>query len=678
MLPFARVVTLTSLTCCLAALSADAGVVKLVIEKTLPYAEGKAFGEVGAYRRLIGKVHFAADPIAAANQQVVDLPLAPRNQAGLVEWSADFEILVPVDPARGNRAVLYDVNNRGGRLALGQFSSGADDFLMRQGYTVVWSGWLAETVPGQDRLRMQAPVATNQGQPITGITRSEIVVDEVKPKHTLSQWANQGSYPPTERGLREATLTWRLREKDERVAIPREQWRLEEQTVEADGQRGQLPLIELVVAGGLQPGCIYELVYETQGPIVQGLGLAGIRDLVSFLRHDKSDQNPLRLAEGVSAAKYTYAFGVSQSGRCLRQFLYDGFNADEAGRAVFDGVIPHVAGGGLGFYNHRFALPTRTNGQHDNHLYPADVFPFAYGDQRDPYTGRVDGILRRSRAANVVPKVFHTQSSSEYWHRSGSLVHTDPLGQRDAEIPPEVRIYTYGGTQHGAGSGTPVTGGLGQQIRNPADYRPLNRALLTALDAWVRTGKEPPASVYPKIADGTLAGWRQAESGWQPVPGVQYPQVIQQPENLDRGPEWFTLRRTAIEPPASRGQHYGVKVPAFDRDNRELGCLDLPCVRVSVATYTGWNLRNRAAGAEGELWGLAGGYIPLAKTASERQASGDPRRSLEERYENFAGYRTQYETYARELTAQRYLLEEDLPRLRALVAAREKLFERGE
>jgi hypothetical protein len=360
-------------------------------------------------------------------------------------------------------------------------------------------------------------VATDNGNPITGPVRAEVVADAPADRWNLAQWSNQGSYLPTDRGEKEAVLTWRQRESDSRVIIPRDQWHLEKKTVEEDGDRGQLPQIDLVVQGGIKPGYIYEMVYEAQGPVVQGLGLAGIRDLISCLKNDEAERNPLRLADGKPVAKYAYGFGVSQSGRCLRMFLYDGFNADEQGRKVFDGLIPHVAGAGLGFFNHRFASPTRHNAQHDNHLYPADVFPFAYGDDRDPLSGREDGILRKARASNTVPKIIQTQSSSEYWHRSGSLVHTDPAGKRDVELPPEVRLFCFGGTQHGAGNGVPSTVPTnGQLINNPADYRPLVRALLTALDAWVRNGTEPPPSVYPKIANGTLVPWQEKESGWHP------------------------------------------------------------------------------------------------------------------------------------------------------------------
>jgi hypothetical protein len=654
----------------------DAAVTRIEIKTRKPYLEGRAFDGVGSYERLRGKVFFAVDPKLAANQTVIDLELAPRNDAGLVEFAADVELLAPKELSKANGAMLYDVNNRGGKLALGMFNTGADEFLMRKGYVVLWSGWIAETQPGGGRLRLTAPLAAENGKPLTGPVRAEFVIEAPAERHTLAMWANQGCYEPTERGERDAVLTWRAREKDARVVIPRQQWRLEKRWVEDNGERGQLPLIELVVAGGLQPGYIYELVYEAQGSIVQGVGLAGIRDLLSFLKHESSEKNPLFVAESKKpAAKFAYGFGVSQSGRCLRQFLYDGFNADESGQQVFDGVIPHVAGGGLGFFNHRFASPTRHNGQHDNHLFPADQFPFAYGDETDPYSGRVDGILHRDRARGTVPKVMHTQSSSEYWHRAGSLVHTDPLGERDAKLPPEVRVYCFGGTQHGAGSGVAANApGNGQLITNPADYRPLLRALLTALDEWVRTGKEPPQSAYPRITDGTLVGWRESESGWQGLPGVRYPEVIHQPELQDRGPEFYRFRRTTIEPPISRGA-YSVKIPKCGTNNNELGTLLLPAISVPVATYTSWNTRNRSVGAEGEMLGLQGGYIPFAKTKADREKLGDPRPALLERYRDFGDFRRQYRAVVDRMVVQRTLLAEDTAGLMNLADRWRPLFE---
>jgi hypothetical protein len=434
----------------------------------------------------------------------------------------------------------------------------------------------------------------------------------------------------------------------------------------SDGDRaGQLPMIELEVSGGLQPGWIYEVVYEAEGPLVQGTGLAGIRDIIAALKHGAGQRNPLQTDAGQPLIQRALAFGTSQSGRCLRHFLWEGFNADEQGRRVLDGVISHVAGGGLGYFNHRFASPTRTNGQHDEHLFPADYFPFTYGDSTDPFTNETDGILKKCRATNTVPKVFHTQSSSEYWHRSGSLVHTDPLGKQDAEIPADVRLYTFGGTQHGPGSGFPAAKAGGQLPANPANYTPFMRALVLALDAWVKDGKEPPPSVYPRIADGTLVGWKKHEIGWPAIPGVNYPDVIQQPPHLDRGPQWATGRIATIEPPEIKG-HYAVKVPALDADGNERGTLNLPAITVPVATYTSWNLRDASIGAAGELLNLQGGYIPFAATRDQRQQTKDPRPSLAERYGSFPEYERRYLEAAHRLVARGYLLPEDLPRLKSL------------
>jgi hypothetical protein len=679
--PIIQLSPLTAILLAFYAQVAVARVARIEISRRLPYAEGRAFDGIGPYQRLLGKVYFALDPTAAANEQVVDLKLAHRNAQGLVEFSADLEMLAPVDLAKARGTLLYDVNNRGRKLALAHFNTGADEFLMRQGYIVVWSGWIAETLPGSERLRMDAPVATEDGKVITSLVRCEMIADKPVDRMTVAQWEGQGCYEPNEAGLSKATLTWREREADAPVPIPREQFKLHVTWVEAEGKRGQLPLVECEVSGGMRPGFIYELIYEAKNPIVQGCGLVGIRDLVSFLKRDTSEQNPLRLDDGTSAAKHTIGFGVSQSGRCLRMMLYDGFNADEQGRQVFDGMIPHVAGGGLGFFNHRFAMPTRHNGQHDNHLYPADVFPFTYGEEEDPVTKRRDGILNRPRAANTVPKIIHTQCSAEYWHRSGSLVHTVPLERthggspKDASIPSEVRIYAIGGAQHSAGSGVPQAATTGQLPHNPTDYRPLMRALLAAMEAWVREGKAPPQSVYPNFSDGTLAQ-RWAQCDWHPLPGVRFPDVIQHPPVCDYGPLFAKQRIISHHPPARIEGYssYVVCVPRHGSDNNERGMLMLPSIAVPVATYTGWNLRATHTGAESELLGLAGGYIPFARTREERIARGDPRPALLERYKDFDDYVKRFTAAAEQLVKDRYLLAEDLPRLVEQARKNEGLF----
>jgi hypothetical protein len=655
------------------------------------FAKGLSFGDVGPYEKLVGVARFTVDPKHARNKDIVDLDKAPRNAEGKVEFEADVYILAPKDRARGNGAIFYDVNNRGNKLALGMFNSGGggndpndggNGFLFRRGYTVVWCGWIGEVLPGNQRMLLKPPVATDNGKPIKGIVRFEMVTDTAAEAQPLSRREGHGSYSPTKEGEAKGIFTWRMRETDERVPIPRDQWKLERiplPTVE-HGVPGTLQQIRCRFAGGFRPGYIYELVCECENPIVQGLGYAATRDLISFLHYDESPQNPLRTSDGKPAVNRAHGFGVSQSGRFLRNFLHLGFNVDEKDRKVFDGLMPHVAGGGLGFFNHRFAQPTRHNGQHEEHLYPGDAYPFTYGDSALNFIHaregkpmgyyQPQGILSRLRRDDPkhIPKVMHTQSAAEYWHRSGSLVHTDTLGTKDVEAPPDVRVYAFGGTQHGPAS-DPPSRGIADNLANPGDYRPLLRALLDALDAWVRDGTPPPLSLHPRIDNGTLTDWRQKATGFPGIPGVRYPEVIQRPHVLDFGHNFAATGIITREPPEILG-HYVVKVPKSDADGNDLGCLLPPEVAVPVGTYTGWNLRRREAGAEGMLASLTGSYLPFPRTAAEREVTGDPRRSIEERYGSFDEYRKRCEAACADLVKRRYLLQEDADRF---LAAREKV-----
>jgi hypothetical protein len=549
-------------------------------------------------------------------------------------------------------------------------------FLFRRGYVVVWCGWIGELLPGNHRLLLHAPVATKDGQPIRGVARYEMTTDQPAETLPLSRRDGHGSYTPTERGEAEGVLTWRQRETDVRIPIPRGQWSIERLPIPKaeHGVQGTLPQIRCRVAGGFRPGYLYELVCEAEGSIVQGLGFAATRDLVSFLRYDDSARNPLRLPEGKSVIQRTYGFGVSQSGRFLRHLVYQGFNADEHGRRVFDGLMPHVAGGGLGFFNQRFAQPTRHNAQQEEHLYPTDVFPFTYGDSVDPFTKRTAGILQHTRAHDpqVLPKIMHTQSAAEYWHRSGSLVHTDPLGLRDASLPANVRLYAFGGTQHGPAAEPPKKG-IGQNLLNPGDYRPQLRALLDALDDWVKGDREPPPSVYPRLDQGTLGGWRQKETGFPSLPGVRYPEVIHQPSFCDFGLEFLTKGIITIEPPRQLGL-YVVKVSRSDPDGNDRGTLLPAEVAVPLATHTGWNLRRRDVGAEDMLVSLAGSYFPFPRTREDAKKMGDPRKSLEERYGSFENYKQLLTSQCRRMVKERYLLEEDVERILTAAERRAGLF----
>ena len=649
--------------------AASAEVIRFEIRKREPFAGGKKFGEVGAYERILGRVYYAIDPKLRQNRTIIDLQRAPRDKSGRVLFFGELFILAPKDLRRGNGAVLYDVNNRGNKLALRFFNYGGggndpqsakdagDGFLMRRGFTLVWSGWDGELLPGNNRLMLSVPVAKNGSKPITGRVRCEIVPTG-NYKRTVVNWNNHGSYRPTSRGLKTATLTHRVRPYDKRVPIPRSQWAIHVTEVKSDSP-SQLPKVELELPAGFKRGHIYELIYEARDPLVHGCCFAGLRDLISSFKHGAGKRNPL-LVDGKPVIKRAHSFGVSQSGRFLREFLYSGFNEDERGRKVFDGVIPHVSGGGLGSFNHRFAQPTRHVTQHDHHDYPADRFPFAYETQKDPLSGITDGILKRAHATRTAPFVMHTQSSAEYWTRSGSLVHTDPLGERDAKLPANVRIYLFGGTQHGPG-GYPPRKGSGKYPANPGDYRPFLRALLLSLDRWSRDGTPPPASVRPTIAAGSLVDWKQKKTGFPRIPGVEYPRVIQQPPRLDFGRRWQKERIIDLHPPGKVGR-YRVLVPRCNADGNEVDCLSPPEVVVPIATYTGWNLRSKVAGAENELVSLRGSYFPFPVTMKERKASGDPRESLQERYGTLKTYVRKLRSACRELRSKGYLLEEDLAR----------------
>ena len=340
--------------------------------------------------------------------------------------------------------------------------------------------------------------------------------------------------------------------------IPRKQFQLQVEEVER-AKPGQLPRVDLELPAGFRPGYLYELIYEAQDPLVHGVCFAAVRDLISSFKHGVGRDNPL-LNAGQPVIQRAHGFGVSQSGRFLREFLYSGFNADTKGRIVFDGLIPHVAGGGLGSFNHRFAQPTAYATQHQLWDWPTDRFPFAYEMQYDRISKQRDGILRAAAESLTAPKVMHTQSAAEYWSRSGSLVHTDPSGRQDAKLPENVRVYAFGGTQHGPAS-YPPSMGSGQQLANPGDYKPLLRALLLALDRWCRDGVQPPASVYPTLRAGTLTHWSQSSTRFPAIPGVRYPEVINEPSWLDFGGRWPSEHIIDLQPPLIRGR-YTVLVPA--------------------------------------------------------------------------------------------------------------------
>lgn len=651
-----RVITLAVLTL-LVPSAAAAGVLRLRIERRETIAGGRAFGAAGPYEKLVGKVDFGFDPDLAANDIIVDLKLAPRNARGLVEASADFYMLKPVDPRKGNGRLFYEVGNRGGKAMLATFQKATasadpasdaeigDGALMRQGFTLVWMGWQWDVPVRPGVMRMEMPIATDNGRPITGLVRGNFILNERAQTASLAD-RNHLAYQVLDAASPENVMTVRDDPTARGQVIPRSRWRF---VGGAGGPGGTVAL-----DGGFEPGRIYDVVYRAKDPRVLGCGLAGTRDLISFLKYNTSPDNP------VPRLTHALGWGVSQSGRFLRHFLYQGFNADEQGRRVFDGVFDQVGGSGRGSFNHRFGQASRDALQFFNILFPVDLFPFTDGPSTDPDTGITDGLLARAERTNTAPKIFHLLTNSEYFNRAGSLVHTDASGTKDAELPPSTRVYTIASAPHGPGPFPPVSkvggGMVGRAVLNPLDYRPVVRALFRALDRWVAEDVAPPASAYPTLADGTLTSPERA--GWPAIPGYQLPQHPLRAFHLNFGADW-NKGIVGIEPPEV-GKAFVVSVPAVDEDGNVRSGIRLPDIAVPLATQAGWNYRDATIGAADRLAGEIGSYIPFPRTRADRERANDPRKSIEERYRNRDEYVGRVAAAALDLVDRGYLLPGDV------------------
>lgn len=642
--------------------TARAEVVRVQVDRREPFAGGQNFGTAGPYERVAGRMFLEVDPAHPANERVADLKLAPRNTRGKVEFWSDFFLLKPVDATRGNRRLFYDVNNRGNKLALGAFNHrGGNDpstvtdagngFLMRQGYSILWCGWNGDVRPGDNRLLIGLPVATENGKPITAPVHAEICVNE-KSSSQPFYWGNSDPYPSVTLDHRDARLTMRASRSQQPVVVPYDDWafaRFEDGKVVPDPKH-------LYLKEGFRPGWLYELVYTATGPRVTGLGFAAVRDSVSFLRYAEKDAagmaNPL-----AGLIERAYVFGISQSGRFIHHLVYEGFDTDERNRVVFDGALAHVGGSGKGYFNHRFAQTTRHGSQHEDNLSPSEFFPFTTSPQYDPVTGERGDTLARARTSGHVPKMFFTGTSTEYWTRATSLLHTDVEGKSDVPPDPNVRIYFITGGQHGVSGSSDR--GIFQNPVNVLDHRPVLRALLVQLDHWVTSGTEPPASRIPRIADGTLVDLKTYQSTFPAIPGAHAPAAMYVPVRLDLGPQWKQTGIAEFVPPRV-GPAYRALVPAINADGNEIAGIRLPDIAVPLATFTGWNLRSESVGAAGALGRWNGSYLPFAQTAADRAKTGDPRLSIAERYASRDAYLARVGETALQLRDEGFLLDEDV------------------
>lgn len=633
----------------LAALPVTAEVTRVYTLDRTDVLSGRSFGSAGPYERIVAKAHFAVDPKAPANATINDLALAPRNARGLVEFSADVYVLKPRDPAKGNGTVLFEVSNRGGKSLLPHFNLGAaaldprseahfgDAFLMDEGYTLVWVGWQWDVAPGDGRLKLDTPIATENGKPIRGLVRSEFTPETRTGAMPIG--APNGEYSAV--AGQPATLTVRDTARGRRTTIPVSEWKF-------NGTRSAVEM-----ATGFQPGRIYELVYTAENPRIAGLGMAAVRDFISYLKYGGDGLSVL--GDQRRFIKRALGFGTSQSGRWLRTFLYFGQNEDEKGRKVFDGVWANVAGAGRGGFNHRFAQPGRSGGAHVNTLYPTDLFPFTDVPQADPATGESESLLMRVRPA-VMPMIFYTNTSAEYWHRCGSLIHTSPDGALDAPLPPQTRLYFVSAAQHGSATKPEVRDTI-RYATNPNEFRPLHRALLTALHEWIRDGKAPPESQYPLIAERQLVP--VSRISFPKIPGVTLPRFPALAFDLDYGPEFKQSGVVTKEPPRIGGT-YVTLLPQVDADGMDVAGIRMPAMKVPLGAATGWNLRSTSAGAPDQLFHLSGGWFPFPATRAQRESSKDPRLSIEERYSSREDYLDRVRQAARELVAKRLMLERDV------------------
>ena len=602
-----------------------------------PAFGGQRFGDIGQYEWLRGIAYGQVDPTDSRHAGIVNLDRAPRTPSGHVAYRATVEIYRPIEMDRWNRGIYHTVANRGRAGA-------AEPAILERGFALVRVGWQGDLEATDDNIIAYLPVAHEvDGQPIIGPALEEFIFDD--DAHIVRGVL---TYPAASQDSGNGLLSVRATQDAKREAPVEMHWRYLNDTE-----------IEITRPDDFDAGAIYEFIYQATDPIVLGLGFAAMRDTMSFLRHDTTDAagNPNPLAT-VRAPQTAISIGISQSGRMLRDFLYQGFNEDLSGRPVFDGMHPNIAGSRKTFTNYQFGQPGRWQKQHEDHVYPGDQFPFTYQTLTDPISGRTDGLLQRCTASNTCPKIIHSDGEAELWQARASLIVTDPRGGH-IELPENVRAYLIAGTQHGGGAGVHASSsrrGICQNLPNPMPLAQVRLALSLALYDWVTADLAPPHSRFPTVADGELVPTRA--NGFPDIPGVPYTASY----NPLRASDHRSL-------PPMRGAAYTVLVGRTDADGNMLDGIRHPNLVAPVGTYTGWNLR-REGFARGDQCGGTGSYIPFAKTAAARRSSGDPRLSLEERYPEPDVYVDAIRTAAEAAVRERLLL----PRHAAEIVDRARQF----
>ena len=642
----------------------QSGILEIVItEKISPALGGRIFGQVGTYDLILGRANAVADPMSTRNTGVVDLKLAPRNSNGLVEYSFDVAFLKPTNPTKANGVTVVEVTNRGrpilqtsllrGRGNLNLETGAGEDSILEQGYTLAWTGWQADIAAAKGILTASYPVAIDSKKSIIGRVRDEIALDgsagaQIAPVTADAKQFDVQLYYPLANG---ATSVHQVTVQQRADDMP---------TILAPTHFSVIGVDRLRI--DMQPnmdrGALYSVDYSAKDPKVMGLAFTSFRDLATLLRQESKKEIQTLKALQLPPMKSVIATGLSQSARFIRDFVYQDFNINEYGRIAFDGVIPQGSGGKRGFFNQRFAQPgPAPDFQHEMRGYPGANFPFAYLDLKDPVSGRTEGILTRCTGSRSCPKIIHLDSEWEQWQQAGSLIGSDLLG-RSIGFPTQVRAYLIASTPHASlppNAGVkpvtqPPSRAICEQILNPLTWAPVLRASVANMDKWIKGEMLPPESKYPTGSEQGRVSIETLKNMFPTIPGYAFStlygklQVVNFQENPPK-------KISSFAP-------YAVQMMRVNSDGNGVDGVVLPEVAVPIATYSGRN--TRAAGfAQGELCHTLGSYMPFTKTRAERDANGDSRLSIQERYSDNSDYQARLRKVAQQLVSERLMLPTD-------------------
>jgi hypothetical protein len=657
---------LALISCLFFSSTTNAKVSRVKIDSAVPVLNGKVFGPAGAYQLLKGTIYFTFDPDNPFNENITDIKLAEKNADGQVEAWGDLVVLKPLDPEKGSDVTLVEVSNRGGKFTPSYFNGATkgreldpndpdywgDGLLMQQGMTVIWIGWQWDVPEGAHNLKLNVPVAKNEnGSSITGFVRSDWTIDKATSTLGIGH-RNLEPYPAINLNSSEHRLAVRDGRNAKRILIDHSLWHF--------GKKEDGKIIpsdrHIYLEPEFEAGKIYELVYRAKDPPVVGLGLLAIRDVISYAKYDA--EAPFKAKKGIAA-------GVSQTGRFLRHFLYQGFNTDEEGRQAYDGMMIITAGAGRGSFNHRFAQPSRDAHRYSAFFYPTDLFPFTSRDQKEPDSGMEDGLLSHMQKEAHKPKIFYINTGYEYWGRAASLIHTSPDGKTDVAPLAHERIFHLAGAQHFQGAFPPPRKSLSENMPifrgNPMGFKVNYRALLMQMLNWVDKDVEPSESLYPMVEEKDLV---EIENISMPeIPDFEIAKTIHVAYQADYGPRWKD-GIVDFHPPRIKYAFQSRASQVNELGNERAGIQNVE-LRVPLATYTPWNVRQEFAGGADELIDFRGTFIPLPKTEAEKKKNKDPRPSIESLYKSKEDYLKKVGEAAQALVKEGFLLEADIEKISA-------------